>query len=227
MTPEERNNWEAKLTSDASFAAEILPYSNMYESIQLKGDQLLNDQLQSLGQQLLNAPPQAISKPLYQQTSWLIAAAAAVVLLFSLIFTLTPTQNSEALFAENFKPGSGSRGNDTTLTPFLDAYNKGAYQEAISIYQQELANSQAALQSNVKLYLGVSYLAQNQTDSALAILSHVGKEMPAIYDDAQWYLALTYLKMNDLEEAKSRLQLIAKDTHHDWHRDASKILEDL
>jgi len=41
MNLEERANWEAKLASDATFSTEIIPYVKMYESIQLKGDQLL------------------------------------------------------------------------------------------------------------------------------------------------------------------------------------------
>lgn len=226
MPPEERANWEAKIASDATFSTEVIPYVKMYESIQVKGDQLLNTELHTIGQQLLNAPQKAKARPWFQQTPLLLLVAAAIVLLFSLIFTLTPTQNASELFAENFKPSLGARGADTLQTPFFEAYNNGDFEKAIAIYQQELADSPAALQPNVNLHLGISYLSDNQIDSALSSLSRVNKDVPAIYDDAQWYMALSYLKVGQLKEAKKRLQLIANDPLQDWSEKASTMLEE-
>jgi tetratricopeptide (TPR) repeat protein len=227
MSPEERSNWEAKLASDASFAEEVTPLAMMYESIQMAGDQRLNTQLNSLGQQLLNASPKAAIRPLSQRKNYLFAIAASILLILSLVFVFDSKPDVQEVFAENFSPISGSRGNDSSLTPFMEAYTQAAYAQVIDIYEQEMLDTEAARQPHVNLYLGVSYLAQGQAEEAKQALEQVGNEIPSTYDDAQWYLALAYLKLEQLDEAKKRFENIVNDSRHEWHEDALKILKTL
>ncbi len=227
MSQEEQQAFEAKIASDSAFAQEVRTHARMYESIQQKGDQLLEAKLHSLGQQLLIAPSTAQLRPFSQRRNYLIAVAAAVVLLLSMLFVLAPQQDSQSLFAENFKPLSGARGDGAHLGPFFDAYEKEAYTEAISIFEQNMADSPAALEPIVNLYLGMSYLSLDQAENALHAFEKVSQESPAIYDDAQWNLALTLLKLDQPEEAKKILEKIAAEGQNEWQKKASKLLDEL
>src|SRR5690606_26425577 len=91
-----------------------------------------------------------------------------------------------------------------------------------------IANQEENLEE-VRVYLGVSYLIENNTKDAKYIFDEVIKEgvLPQFIQASEWYMALTLLKEKDAKQARKALQKIANDKSHKYKDDAAKLLPKL
>ena len=141
---------------------------------------------------------------------WAIAATIIVAVpLGYWFFYAAPTP--EKLFAENFQPYqvvNTFRGEEQPIDKGMDLYGSGRYAEAINAMENALANDAYNL-PQYYFYLGISCLANNNTDKAINYLQKTISTDNDFVQQANWYMALAYLKKNDKLQAKKILNEIA------------------
>jgi tetratricopeptide (TPR) repeat protein len=112
----------------------------------------------------------------------------------------------------------------------LSAYWKGDYNSAIVLLEGYLNdyNEIASKDYQAILVLGVSQLAENKTEKALANLSLAGKSTnPAYKQEAEWYYALALIKMEADAKAITILKQVVKNKTHIHNTDAVMLLDDM
>ena len=123
--------------------------------------------------------------------------------------TNIPIARLEQIFDENFSvyPIQNLRSIDSinsTLQNALNAYNRSAFQESISILDT-LNNSG----SSIQLYLSNALLETGQFEKAIPILEQLAQsEVHPI--EGKWYLALALIHQNRTKEAHPYLNFLSK-----------------
>lgn len=166
-------------------------------------------------------------RPFYQRSGFLVAVAAAVVLLFFAVRFLgeSPQMSPDELFAAHMEPQpiSFTRGSqDTALINLGNAYQQADYSQAITEAEKLLADSLHASSPKIWLSLAISQLMINQPQAALESLKEVD-EGSAFREQKLWYEALALLKV-DLVMAKEKLLVISQSEHY-MSQDAKQILD--
>lgn len=117
------------------------------------------------------------------------------------------------------------------LSNGVNAYNKKSYTEAISYFEEYLKSPEKITNSReIRFYVGVSYLAQNQTAQAKEIFKDLSQQpmsakLETFIQSSQWYLALTLLKEGETQQAKKRLMKIANEgAKHPYKKQATEML---
>ncbi len=105
----------------------------------------------------------------------------------------------------------------------MDAYDQKDYGTAITRLEKYYNRTK---DTNVGLFLSISYLLQQQADEALPILNGISSKLegPA-QEAAQWYQAMAYLQLHDLEKVKEILD--AMPTEGLYAEDAKELLQAL
>jgi len=241
LPAEEHRALEERLENEEAFSRELTAHALLYESIQAAGDKELDRQLTQLGKKLLleeneqlrqNVELLSVQKgprlPRYligiAATLLLLAVLIPVILLNGPAATLPPGQ----LFAENFSLPTLSEARSTddqtgVIAPWREAYMAGDYQKAVAELKKLLAREDYSYKSEAHLYLGLSHLALNEPEPALAAFDQVSPGSFYI-DEASWYRALTYLKLEETEKARILLTEIAGKATHPKKEKAEEIL---
>lgn len=157
-----------------------------------------------------------------------IAASFIGLLGFAAYNNLYAPQHIEKLFVQNFKPAdnftSTVRGENSVSNPLLDkaekAYNELDYPNAILYYKQLL--NKDPNQDKYILFLGVSYLADNQPEQAIRLFNNSPYKNSMYAEDINWYLALAYIKKGDTQTAAILLQNLAKVS--DYYKEQASAL---
>jgi tetratricopeptide (TPR) repeat protein len=107
----------------------------------------------------------------------------------------------------------------------IDSYDDGKYDEALQYLEQ--VNSKNSDEIAIKnYYLGVSFLAKNNANSAInALLKAKTCTLKIIRDNSDWYLALAYLKKNDKGNMKIAFEAIASNPNHPYNSKAKSLLK--
>lgn len=190
---------------------------------------------------------------------WIAAALFLAVCPLAIYTFMGSTPSNDSLFAENFvaeevQPQvvlnrSGSSAEDpenpavvsapeieaaklkVLLTSGVEAYNRKEYADAVVFFEDYLkTGSETSNAREIRFYMGVSYLAQNNTAKAKDIFKDLSQQPFSIgfqpmKQSSEWYLALTLLKEGDAANAKKRLTKIAKeDKGHPYREQAEKLL---
>lgn len=169
-------------------------------------------------------------------------ALVAVFALIAGLFLLKPS-NNEAFFDDNFVAfednisqeldlilSTRGAGDDASLVSLrmiregMEHYNNKEYDKAIPIFEEYLEKNQDASDYNqIKFYLAVSFLSQNETEKSAKMFEDLaqlaGEE---IQEDAKWYLSLAYARVGRKEDAKAQLEELANSEKYGTK--ASKIL---
>lgn len=149
-----------------------------------------------------------------------LSIAASIVLAFGIYLFMNQETTSEHLFAKHFTPDPGlpTTMSSTEEFDFYDAmvdYKRGNYAKAIEkwkVLQMKKNNN-----DTLNFYLGVSYLAEGNAETASKYLSETTKQVNSIFiEDAYHFAALAEIKQENFEKAK---QLLLKSKS-----DKSKIL---
>ena len=170
-------------------------------------------------------------------------AAAAIFALIAVLCFVTPSTNHEEIFEKNFiafedkvSPEidlflSTRSTNDHEPHVFLrmiregmEHYNNKEYNKAIPIFEEYLRKNQGASDYNqIKFYLAVSFLGQNETEKSAKIFKDLAQlNGSVIQEDSKWYLALALARIGKTTEAKTQLEELA--SSEKYGNKVSKIL---
>lgn len=128
--------------------------------------------------------------------------------------------NSKPLFATYFKPDAAPEGKEGPLQDAFTAYKNKQYQKTI----EELDNmdlgpatrgeeeEQERLKFYTAYYKGLSYLAIDSVQKAIAELKKAESSDSYLQGKASWYLALAYLKAGQKDKALALLQQVEGNT---------------
>lgn len=164
---------------------------------------------------------------------WSIAASILLILSVTIFFLKFNLTNSQQAFEENYRPNVDD-GFQVKSIPFelksntkngIDSYHDGKYDEALRYLEQ--VNSKNSEELAIKnYYLGVSFLAKNDANSAIrALLKAKTCTLKIIRDNSDWYLALAYLKKNDKSKMKIAFEAIASNPNHPYNSKAKSLLK--
>lgn len=162
----------------------------------------------------------------------LASLAAAISILAIWGFLSSPSDPAMEVFSEYFHPDPradlslGSTDADKIYLQASKDYRKEKYTEAISGFKSylELTGSE----ENAIYFLGISFLATSQTDSALARLDELRlNNMNTYQKDIVWYIGLAKVQAGDFEEARIIFNQIKEDPFSIYAKKAKEILDDL
>ncbi|NNF34881.1 MAG: hypothetical protein HKN68_12275 [Saprospiraceae bacterium] len=167
-------------------------------------------------------------------TKRISAVAAVAVILFLIYFTynnLNQSIDHNQLFVEYFEapPHTSSRGSSESLDSWnliIEHYLRGEYIRVIEELPSLLQDPNFNSDESAKLYLGISYLMENQYDNAHKWFQQVSVESTFI-QDAEWYTAMTYLKEGEMDAAISTLNMIVDQPKHYKRKEALSLLDKL
>jgi tetratricopeptide (TPR) repeat protein len=170
-------------------------------------------------------------------------AAAAIFALIAVLCFIEPASNHEQVFDNNFIAfedkvseeidlmlSTRSVGDDEShaflrmIREGMEHYNKKEYDQAIPIFEEYLEKNTVASDYNqIKFYLAVSFLAQNETEKSAKIFENLAQlDGEEIQEDSKWYLSLAYARIGKKAEAKAQLEELA--SSEKYGTKASKIL---
>lgn len=235
LTGEEKRAFEQRLAIDPAFAVEAAEYATILAAIQKEGDSQLDARLTQYAEILLQTETQPTTlytsiarKQTARRRIFQYAVAAVFLLLVAALTIFHPYRPaSEELFADNFSARSLSRDTrDVAKEPWLDDYEAGNYDKVISDLNILLAEPTFQQPSAAYLYLGVSNLAKDRPEEALAALNQVSRDSYD-WETAEWFTAMALLKMGKTEDAKKIIDDVVQRNGHPFQETAKKLSEDL
>ena len=154
---------------------------------------------------------------------WMAASITLLIALGGFWLTNRPSE-TERLFNQYFTPDPGlpTVMGEARNFQFLDAmvnYKSGQYKQAIEKW--EVLLPQKPKNDTLNYFLGVTYLANNDTQKAVKFLEETLEEKNSEFvDEANFYLGLAHLKLKNTTEAEVYLS-------KSQHKKVEEILEKL
>jgi tetratricopeptide (TPR) repeat protein len=142
----------------------------------------------------------------------IIAVAAGIIgiLFLTLIYIHNQRMSTGDLYKQYFKvlthPDKAVKSEQDTITEkdntlkAVSYYEQENYKEAIYHYKEAIAKDPD--NDKNQLFLGISYLADNEPNEAIKVLFTYDFPKSKYIQDRDWYLALAYLKIKDVPNAK-------------------------
>lgn len=242
LSPEEKKDFEHRLSTEKAFAAEVREYARLYQLLQHEGDRQLERKLQPLGKKLLGEYKDRLpsyTTPESKETTMLtfsktlyIAAAVVGLLLIMLPFLLTNRGQEnegvaiEELYTDSFKLPPAPEARAEAIAPWKEAYMAGEYEKVIALLSARLSDSTYRYRSEAYLYLGASQMALKKPLEAIEVLHQVS-ESSFYYAEAQWLRSLALLQLGRADEAAELLQGIAEEANHPYQQKAAEIIDQL
>lgn len=209
MEETQRQDFETKLKEDTSF-------KNTFEDTKT----LLLGIESAVLQEQLNAfhKPFDEVRPLHQETKktkqssrYLIyTIAASIAALMGIFWFFNSTSATDQLFVEHFTPDPGlptvmSTSNQFEFYDAMVNYKQETYTTAIKKWEQILPNKPE--NDTLNFYLGVSYLAEGNSQKATSFFNKTLQSPESIFhEDATYYTALAFIKSGNIKKAKELLQ---------------------
>ena len=148
------------------------------------------------------------NKKISSKAVW-FAIAASVELLFGIFWMTDHSNNSEKIFAKNFKPDIGlplkmSTANASGFYEGMLNYKQENYKEAIEKWEVLLTENPES--DTLNYFLGVANLALGNEAKSLEYLQNQERFQQGIFkEDAAWYAALAKIKEGKFQEAREFL----------------------
>lgn len=157
--------------------------------------------------------------------------AAAVTLIFMVIWVFPGTETPESLFQAYYKPYPANihtRGDAPAVISAFEAYEKGKFEEASDLIKSAIATQdESASSAHLELLLGNCYLNTNNYPLAEETF---GRLQPnddlMVRDHAEWFLALTYLKKGQVDRTHDVLDRLVT-TESLYKSNAKRLLKEL
>ncbi|SMC98758.1 tetratricopeptide repeat protein [Pedobacter nyackensis] len=231
MEPQEKQEFETLLQSDAELQELKAYYINVHQSLKMniapdETDQQVAATLATLGKQHFKneateqPSPRVVSLQPY--IKWLSVAA---VLIIGLLVWAPWSANlyEKYTISKEMSVVERSDNGQNTLEKAADFYNAHDYASAEKllqeVYKQEQANSLAAY------YYGITLIETGKGDEARAVLSKLYDGESVFKFDAAYYIALSYVKQKDNSQALSWLSKIPQgSTNYDKAKELSTKL---
>ncbi len=200
MKPEEQAAFENALKTDTSLKQQVEEVSLLIRAVE---ERSLRNKLDEFHEEIT-----AKGSNVKSIRPWIkYVVAASVVFLIGLgIWLLSGQKNrNEKLFAQYFKPDPGLITPMSTTSNYefyrgMVDYKQGKYREAIERWNPLLEREPE--NDTLNFYLGVSFLAKDETGKAIAYLSKTVHYPNSIFISEAWYyLGLAHLKAGNSEEA--------------------------
>ncbi|MEM9829023.1 MAG: tetratricopeptide repeat protein [Bacteroidota bacterium] len=222
----EREQFEADMATDEQLREEVELHRQLIFSVETESLRQLLDQIHEKN---FESEAQVVSMP-RRRSFFPMAIAASVALLILAgwwIFNLQ-TSSPESVYAAYFTPAEGlpttlGYSTNTDFAEGMVSYKLEEYTEALEYWQPLLEVDPT--NDTLNYYVGVTFLANEQPDSAIDYLTTVvSGEQSSFRTPAQWYLALAYLKTDEQEQAKPLLEDLAN-RDNSYQSQSSEILQ--
>lgn len=158
-------------------------------------------------------------------------AAAALIAIVLIIKSFAPSDTSNSLYQEYYKPlnafTSTTRSGEIKIDNFSDAiekYNKGEY-----LLASKMLNELISIDNNsmkYKFYSGITQLQLGNYQLAIEQLNQVLSNSNEFNKDANWYLGLAYLKVGNTNKAISEFKKLSN-TKGYYQQQAQDLLKRL
>ena len=219
LAPAEEEKLRARIREDAAFAADVREWEAVFQAMLPTAEERTErEQLRQRYRKLRGADQSTAATPVRRLPSWLVAAAAVLLVAAVAVWLLRdtpvapdapPPVASEYLFMgrANALLGADS-GTKSTLERAYDAYDTLNYAAAAPVLLSQEAVDADSLNL---LYGGVAYLNLGDTGTAIDALERL---LPSEYyqdylPEINYYLGLAYRAAGREEEARERLTLAA------------------
>ncbi len=223
LKDQELRDFQEKLREDEELRKEVEIHRELNEAFSPSDEKSLRDTLQEISSEveLSEETPRGGSFRVWPIAASIALLAVAAFFLINIFFS-TPSGFDE--FYSPYPAKSITRG--TSGGPQSEAniqYSQGNYAQAAILFAEAVDSDPE--QTELYIYLGVSYLEVNDYAAAIESLSQIDIN-EKFGDDAAWYLAMTYLKTDMPEKAREQLEkIIAVQSKHTSN--ASRLLESL
>ena len=228
LTPTERNAFEQEMENDA-FLKESVEGFEMLTDDDTKFTTIHTELNKQIDDKVINSKK---GKVIFMNV-YKLAAAACIIGVLSIttyrIFFAKKSVNEEQIYASYFKPLTNidatvrGENDDSDEKKAANAYENEDYFEALNIYQKLVSNNPKNVKNN--LFLGISYLATNQSKKAIDVLQTI-TQSEEYHFDIQWYLALAYIKNKEIQNAQATLSNLTKEENY-YQKEAQEIIEKL
>lgn len=251
MEEPERREFELEMSRNNSLKQDVLTEKKLLLGLELLAEEALRGTIREVGKNLeeqgfFEQKDNLISIHSTKNKSMMnrivaIAAAAAILLGLSWWFFLRePSIDSNAAFAQYFKPekakldeimaGFSHGFADTvynaqdTLENALQLYEDGKYNEACEAFDSILVKYPA--NDTAQFYLAMGHLNAERYARAIELLSSFSpSESSPFYFDSKWYLGLCYLKAEGgLPKAKEIFAELSKNAAYQDRQNAQGLL---
>lgn len=248
MKEEQVDLFENRLANDKAFAEKVARETSILEGIQQVGEQNTRAELKKVEGEL-EQEGFFDTKEKQEKTGRVIslfgrramAIAASIALLIGAYFfwdingNFSSTNNLVAyedvltpeIDKEIVNPGFASDEEQLkALKECMKLYKAKQYEKAIPDFEQHLNKYPDELEA--PLYLGISYLMNNQNTKAKNSLQKLANSPNTeLTDEAQWYLANAHIRLDERDDAKALLQALSNNANASFQQDAKKLLEQL
>lgn len=237
LEPEEQLKWDTEI-QDESFREELAFRRDLLlASKSLRRDQL-KQEFSAIEKRERSQQPANANIRSFRLMPIAIGIAAALALIFLVWGSFGPKkQDPQVLFAEHFSPYPNhlvmvARDTSIARTPLehvFEAYEAKRYARVIQLFSQMDSSTLNEISSDyVHLYVGVSYLGNNQPLQAIEELGFLTESENKVFSQpAEWYTGLAYVASNQMEEAKTLIEKVQENHSHSYQEDAQKILPSL
>lgn len=197
---------EDEIRSNPSFAQAVEKHRKAHSLVQQYAIGQLKNKVKSIQEEEARTKTGTIP--------WMkIAASLLIVMLAGGYFFIRNVYRTDQLFEDSFNAypnqfsvmGSSEK---NLFTEGLQHYEKQEYEEAIDKFSKIQSESEYAVPS--QLYMGISFLALDQSGEAINTLESLIEKGTTYSDAARWYLALAYMKNGDDDNASRLLEDIVK-----------------
>ncbi|MEZ4859061.1 MAG: hypothetical protein R2781_09645 [Flavobacteriaceae bacterium] len=171
----------------------------------------LREKMETFHQQFeATVPVRSITQNNRANSRLFYAIAASVMVLFGIFWFFKPQNSNSQLFEEYFYADPGlptTMGTDRDFL-FYDGmvnYKRKEYDIALEKWNKLL--SEKNNNDTLNYFIGVTFLAQGNSERAIPYLQKVTTQEESIFfDDSFYYLGLSNLKNNQLERAKENFK---------------------
>ena len=228
LPPEEQARVEERLRRDEDFREEVQLTKVAIRGVEEHG---LKDMFQTLHRKHFEepAPPSRTGKHLPLSKYGILGVAASVIIIITagIFFWKHSPKDAYAHYFDPYQNVLTFRLDEHVqrMTNAMHHYDQHEYAQAVVLFGKiaQEASAPAADRAAALFYQGVSYLAVNEFDQALA--SFQRSTDPKFSQQIAWYMALCYLYKDDFPTAIRQLKKIRPDDFK--YDDAQRLLREL
>lgn len=200
--------FEKKLKNSETFRENVKFQRSLLSALEASKKVRLKEELSQMLSEVNNE-----KKPIPISNRWYMLAASIVIILGAMwIFDSNKPSNEELVQkyyqpypAQGFVRGDAPQSEQNEI---LQLYTEEKYSQTVDRIL-ELKKSNKSFDGQM-LFLGNAYLAQSQSEEAIASFQNFELESK-YYNDSQWYLALAYLENGATQEAMGILKQLSEE----------------
>jgi len=216
-------SFQKRRQDDPEFDQQVTDCTRIIKQIQSSNEKEFMHKLRGWDTEIDSRPKLKI---LTVRTIFSIAASVLIIALAGVYMFRNNEATREQLFQEYFQPYENviaeRSGENDSQQAAMELYDQQKYDEAI--IELNLASGKDPDNTALKCYLGIAYLAVNDTQKSKAIFEALALGGPSLFKEvAEWNLAMTYLKLDDEKPLNRTLEGIIQQKNHLFREQASEL----